>query len=236
MYLGSLVEVSTSEEVYEHPLHPYTKALMSAVPILDPVRGKSEKPDLLKGEIPSPLDMPAAAASPRAARLRRSAAARSSPRSSRRPPATRSHAFTCRVTRRRPRPPARAGALPYTRITRLPEERMAMTLPDFAAIDRVQELLRAMPRVSLGFYPTPLHHLDTLSRSWASTYTSSVTTSRGMSTFGGEQDPQARVPARRRPRPGGRHGLHLWRHPVQPRDADGRRRMQVRGCTPSSTW
>ena len=59
MYLGSLVEVSTSEEVYEHPLHPYTKALMSAVPILDPVRGKSEKPDLLKGEIPSPLDMPA---------------------------------------------------------------------------------------------------------------------------------------------------------------------------------
>ena len=59
MYLGSLVETAASEEVYCHPLHPYTKALMSAVPVLDPVRGKVEKPKLLAGEIPSPLNMPA---------------------------------------------------------------------------------------------------------------------------------------------------------------------------------
>ena len=58
MYLGSLVETAASDEVYEHPQHPYTKALMSAVPILDPVRGKAEKPKLLTGEIPSPLNMP----------------------------------------------------------------------------------------------------------------------------------------------------------------------------------
>ena len=58
MYLGSLVETAESQEIYEHPLHPYSKALMSAIPILDPVRGKAEKPKLLKGEIPSPLDMP----------------------------------------------------------------------------------------------------------------------------------------------------------------------------------
>ena len=58
MYLGSLVETAESQEIYEHSLHPYSKALMSAIPILDPVRGKAEKPKLLKGEIPSPLDMP----------------------------------------------------------------------------------------------------------------------------------------------------------------------------------
>ena len=58
MYLGALVETAESQELYEHPLHPYSKALMSAIPILDPVRGKAEKPKLLKGEIPSPLDMP----------------------------------------------------------------------------------------------------------------------------------------------------------------------------------
>ena len=64
---------------------------------------------------------------------------------------------------------------------------MAMTLPDFAAIDRVQELLRAMPRVSLGFYPTPLHHLDTLSRELGVDIYLKRDDLSGMSTFGGNK-------------------------------------------------
>ncbi|MBQ8094684.1 MAG: dipeptide ABC transporter ATP-binding protein [Clostridia bacterium] len=59
MYLGHLVEVGNSNDVYFHPLHPYTKALLSAIPISDPDIGKSRKRIILEGEIPSPLNPPA---------------------------------------------------------------------------------------------------------------------------------------------------------------------------------
>lgn len=59
MYLGSLMEVAPSEELYSHTLHPYTKALLSAVPVLDPQISKGMKPQLLEGDVPSPIDTPA---------------------------------------------------------------------------------------------------------------------------------------------------------------------------------
>ena len=58
MYLGSLVEVAETEELYEHTLHPYTKALMSAVPELDPAISKTKKVEMLKGDVPSPINSP----------------------------------------------------------------------------------------------------------------------------------------------------------------------------------
>ena len=58
MYLGSLVEVAETEELYEHTLHPYTKALMSAVPELDPAISKTKKVEMLKGDVPSPINAP----------------------------------------------------------------------------------------------------------------------------------------------------------------------------------
>jgi peptide/nickel transport system ATP-binding protein/oligopeptide transport system ATP-binding protein len=54
MYLGSLVESGSVEHVFHTPRHPYTKALLDAIPSLDP----SRPPKILKGEIPSPLDKP----------------------------------------------------------------------------------------------------------------------------------------------------------------------------------
>ncbi len=58
MYLGSLVEIGDSEELYHHPLHPYTKALLSAIPIPDPQFMRSRPSLDLDGEIPSPLNVP----------------------------------------------------------------------------------------------------------------------------------------------------------------------------------
>jgi peptide/nickel transport system ATP-binding protein len=56
MYLGSIVEVAPSRELFESPRHPYTKALLSAIPSLDPDdRGKAQR---LEGEIPSPFNIP----------------------------------------------------------------------------------------------------------------------------------------------------------------------------------
>jgi oligopeptide/dipeptide ABC transporter ATP-binding protein len=57
MYLGKLVEVSKSDELYKKPLHPYTQALLSAIPIPDPVRAQNSKPQIITGELPSPIEM-----------------------------------------------------------------------------------------------------------------------------------------------------------------------------------
>lgn len=56
MYLGNIVEVSKSEELYKNPLHPYTEALLSAIPI--PVVGKSKGRIVLEGDVPSPINKP----------------------------------------------------------------------------------------------------------------------------------------------------------------------------------
>lgn len=58
MYLGNMVEVGGSDDVYHHPLHPYTQALLSSVPIPDPkVAGMKER-IVLEGELPSPINPP----------------------------------------------------------------------------------------------------------------------------------------------------------------------------------
>ena len=58
MYLGKMVELADAAEIYDHPLHPYSKALISAVPVPDPKVARANKRIALEGEIPSPLNAP----------------------------------------------------------------------------------------------------------------------------------------------------------------------------------
>lgn len=58
MYLGKMVELAKASEIYDHPLHPYSKSLLSAVPIPDPKIARANKRIVLTGDIPSPLNAP----------------------------------------------------------------------------------------------------------------------------------------------------------------------------------
>jgi oligopeptide/dipeptide ABC transporter, ATP-binding protein, C-terminal domain len=57
MYLGRMMELSESDELYENPLHPYTKALLSAIPIADPEVQRSKETIKLEGDVPSPINI-----------------------------------------------------------------------------------------------------------------------------------------------------------------------------------
>ncbi|MCF6462188.1 ABC transporter ATP-binding protein [Clostridium sp. Cult1] len=56
MYLGHMMEVANSEELYDNPIHPYTKALLSAIPIPDPETQRNRHRIMLEGDVPSPID------------------------------------------------------------------------------------------------------------------------------------------------------------------------------------
>lgn len=58
MYLGQLVEVSESDEIYKNPLHPYTKGLLGSVPVANPVLARKKEKSGIEGDIPSPINPP----------------------------------------------------------------------------------------------------------------------------------------------------------------------------------
>jgi len=58
MYLGKMVELADAGEIYDHPMHPYSKSLLSAVPVPDPKIARANKRIMLQGDIPSPLNAP----------------------------------------------------------------------------------------------------------------------------------------------------------------------------------
>jgi len=58
MYLGRIVEIADADEVINHPMHPYTQSLISAIPIPDPNIARTRQRIPLEGDVPSPLNMP----------------------------------------------------------------------------------------------------------------------------------------------------------------------------------
>ena len=58
MYLGKMVELADADEIYDHPLHPYSKSLLSSVPVPDPKVARANQRIILEGDIPSPLNAP----------------------------------------------------------------------------------------------------------------------------------------------------------------------------------
>jgi len=58
MYLGHIVELADCDELYDHPIHPYTRALLAAVPIPDPTIEAARAHEVVKGEVPSPINPP----------------------------------------------------------------------------------------------------------------------------------------------------------------------------------
>ena len=59
MYLGNLIEYAQVDELFDHMLHPYTRSLISAVPVADPIQAREGSRIVLQGDVPSPLDPPA---------------------------------------------------------------------------------------------------------------------------------------------------------------------------------
>ena len=58
MYLGKLVELAPAATLHQHPRHPYTGALLSAIPVPNPEQGRARRPILLEGDVPNPIDPP----------------------------------------------------------------------------------------------------------------------------------------------------------------------------------